>query len=150
MDFLSSGVEGLNWWWCYARLKICSTMANLASGTTLSAGVNGVERIHSKLDSSQEFTLPNSMLMWTLTLSLLSSKCTFSQPFKEEMHKWGSENLYYNSFIWVSYEKPSSPYCVFVIFLVGLEGKFDIGHSQEWKDSHLLCYLFFHKEGKLC
>ena len=31
-----------------------------------------------------------------LTLSLLSSKSTFSRPFKEKMHKWGSENLYYN------------------------------------------------------
>ena len=31
-----------------------------------------------------------------LTLSLLSSKSPFSQPFKEKMHKWDSENLYYN------------------------------------------------------
>ena len=31
-----------------------------------------------------------------LTLSLLSSKSTFSWPFKEKMHKWCSENLYYN------------------------------------------------------
>ena len=33
-----------------------------------------------------------------LTLSLLSSKHTFSQPSKEKMHTWGtcSENLYYN------------------------------------------------------
>ena len=33
--------------------------------------------------------------MWSgLTLSLLSSKSTFSQPSKEKMHKLGSENLY--------------------------------------------------------
>ena len=31
-----------------------------------------------------------------LSLSLLSSKSPFSQPFKEKMHKWDSENLYYN------------------------------------------------------
>ena len=31
-----------------------------------------------------------------LTLSLLSSKSPFSQPFKEKMHKWDSKNLYYN------------------------------------------------------
>ena len=29
-----------------------------------------------------------------LTLSLLSSKSTFSQPSKEKMHKQGSENFY--------------------------------------------------------
>ena len=31
-----------------------------------------------------------------LTLSLLSSKCTFSWPITQKMYKWGSENLYYN------------------------------------------------------
>ena len=31
-----------------------------------------------------------------LTLSLLSSKSPFSQPFKEKMHQWDSENLYSN------------------------------------------------------
>ena len=33
------------------------------------------------------------------------------------------------SFICVSYEKPSSSYCVMLLFLVRLQGKFDIEHS---------------------
>ena len=33
--------------------------------------------------------------------------------FSREMYKWGSENWYKNHLsIWVSYEKPSSSYCV--------------------------------------
>ena len=33
--------------------------------------------------------------------------------FWREMYKWGSENWYKNHLlIWVSYEKPSSSYCV--------------------------------------
>ena len=48
-----------------------------------------------------------------LTLPLPSSKSTFSQPFKQKMYKWGSwELVVWSSFIWVSYEKPSSSYCV--------------------------------------
>ena len=33
-----------------------------------------------------------------LTLSLLSSKSVFSQPFKKRLYEWCSENLYYNHF----------------------------------------------------
>ena len=36
------------------------------------------------------------------------------------------------AFIWVTYEKPSSPYCVNVIVLK-LQGKFEISHCWWWK-----------------
>ena len=54
--------------------------------------------------------------------NLLSSKSTFSQPFKRRLYEWCRENLYLSLFIWVSYEKPSSPYCVMSYFLWGCRG----------------------------
>ena len=67
-----------------------------------------------------------SLLYWeepSFALSLPSSKSKFSQPLKEKMYEWGSENWsnqlvkrgsWYSIIIfhWVSYEKPCSPYCV--------------------------------------
>ena len=46
------------------------------------------------------------------------------------MHR---ELVVWSSFIWVSYEKPSSSILCDVIFLVRLQGKFDIDHIWEWK-----------------
>ena len=45
------------------------------------------------LQKGTRFTIPSSMrtTIGSLTLSLQSSKSTFSQPLKEKMYKWGSE-----------------------------------------------------------
>ena len=53
-----------------------------------------------------------------LTLSLPSSKSTFSRHFKEEMYELCSENWCHNHacFICLSDEKPSSSYCVMLYF----------------------------------
>ena len=41
--------------------------------------------------------------------------------------------------IWVSYEKPSSPYCVVYYFLVRLQGKFEIDRELLWRVSVATC-----------
>ena len=41
-------------------------------------------------------------------------------------------NIMLLSFIWVGYEKPSSSYSCDVMFLVRLQGNFEIDHSWEW------------------
>ena len=68
-----------------------------------------------------------------LTLSLLSSKSTFSQPFKRkcisEVARTGSTIIFHLGKLWKA--KFSIP-CD-AIFLVRLQGKFDIDHSQEWE-----------------
>ena len=67
-------------------------------------------------------------IMWALTLSLLSSKNTFSQPFKEKIYKWGSEIctiiIFHLSKLW----KVKFSILCDSIFLVRLRGKFDIDH----------------------
>ena len=69
-------------------------------------------------------------------LTLPSSKSTSSQTLKGKMCTWcvvkiGCTSIFHLSKLW----KSRAPYCVmFSIFLVRLQGKFDIHHSWEWKD----------------
>ena len=67
------------------------------------------------------------------TLSLPSSKSTFSQPFGEkcirEVVGIGSIIIFHLSKLW----KASYPIILCVIFLVRLKEKFEIDHSCEWK-----------------
>ena len=75
--------------------------------------------------------------LWTslirLTLSLQRSKRTFSQPFKEkcksEVVRIGSIIIFHLSKLW----KAKFFILCDVIFLVRLQGKFEIDHSWEWK-----------------
>ena len=65
-----------------------------------------------------------------LTLSLPSSKSTFSQPYKEMYFKWVSENWYSIIMFRVSklWKARFSILCD-VIFLVRLQEKFEFDHS---------------------
>ena len=73
----------------------------------------------------------------SLTLSLLSSKRTFSQPFREKcvsnVVSIGSIIIFHLSKLW----KAEFSILCDVIFLVCLQGKFDIGHSWEWKNINI-------------
>ena len=68
-----------------------------------------------------------------LTLSLLSWKSTFSQPFKEkcisEVATIGSVIIFHLNKLW----KAKFSILCDVIILVNLQGKFDINRSCEWK-----------------
>ena len=61
--------------------------------------------------------LEKAAYTWVLLSPLMDSavklKTYILSTFSREMYKWGSENWYKNHLsIWVSYEKPSSSYCV--------------------------------------
>ena len=66
-----------------------------------------------------------------LTLSLLSSKSVFSQPFKKRLYESRICSIitFHLSKLW----KVKFSILCDVTFLVRLQGNFDIGHSQEWK-----------------
>ena len=68
------------------------------------------------------------------TLSLPSLKSTFSQPFKQKMYKWGNERIgsiiiFHLSKRW----KAKFSILCDVIFLVKLQGKFEVDHSWDWE-----------------
>ena len=71
----------------------------------------------------------------SLTLSLPSLKSTFSQPFKEkcisEVVRISSVIIFHLSKLW-----KSKFFIRAIVFssVVRLQGKFEIGHSWEWKD----------------
>ena len=76
------------------------------------------------------------------TLSLPSSKSTFSQPFKEkctsEVIRIGSIIIFHLSKLW----KAKFFILCDIIYLVRLQEKFEIDHSWEWEDYLLgLCLL---------
>ena len=69
--------------------------------------------------------------LYTILLFNPSVPKVRSPNLQREMYKWGSENLaVWSSFIWVNYEKFFQR-CD-VIFLVRLQGKFEVDHSWKW------------------
>ena len=87
------------------------------------------------LEAEKKFKLPLSLSysLHSFTLSLPSSKSTFSQSFKEkctrEVARIGSIIVFHVSKPW----KAKFSILRDVILLVRLQGKFDIDHSWEWK-----------------
>ena len=78
---------------------------------------------------------PNTWILNTSpSLSLPSSKSTFSQPFKDkcinDLGRIGSIIIFHLSKLW----KAKFSILCDVIFLVRLQGKFESDHSWEWKD----------------
>ena len=91
-----------------------------------------------------------SLVHFSLTLSLPSIKGIFSQLFKEKCVSYvvwiGSVILFYLSKLW----KAKFSILCDEIFLVRLQGKFDIDHSWEWKwKVGRMIFLILQQEGQV-
>ena len=127
--------NNLSDWWKHAvtRIPCCTAgLCPLKSWRT------------SFLKCSARTRAPASWLRWAmtlLTLSLLSSKSTSSQPFKDKVYEWGSENwciiIFYLSKLW----KSKLFILRDVMILMRLQGKFDIDHSEEWRRERGLVWI---------
>ena len=68
---------------------------------------------HSFTEIKDDYTIQFSLPYSYISLLTLSIPSYILPTFSREMYRWGSENWYKNHLsIWVSYEKPSSSYCV--------------------------------------
>ena len=118
-----------SWWHCCPAWKefslwgTATTAGRIPSRTDLSRGFPTRHRSGVRADWRHSHTLTLLQITTTiesLSLSLPSSKSTFSLPFKEKcIGEVVRKMVVKSSFNWVRVEKPSSSYCVMIYFWRG-------------------------------